>query len=208
MRKQLIIGLVLLGVTLAIIGCDSKNDSESTDNAEHVQEVQLPDTPDAPDTSDALAPSEVIETTSQHSFVDGVDLIVLYWSGRWPPKSEEDDADDPEHWFTETVLFPDGRVERTESSYYGIIMKTEAWQVDSDNFAAMVTILSDKGFIEIPEAFRYGAHDESAYTLIIHTDDIIHARGYQPATEEYPADEQSYAILMECIAAFLARTAV
>jgi len=133
---------------------------------------------------------------------DGISKIVLLWSGRWPPKSLEDDADEPEHWFSETVFFSDGRVEYTESSYYGIVLKSDLWQVDDNAFIELVGILNEQGFFSLPEVFVYGSFDESAYTLGVHIGDAVCSSGYGPSNEIVD-DEKSYDIHSACCYAFM-----
>jgi hypothetical protein len=152
------------------------------------------------------SPTLPIETSAQPQFsYDEVSKIVLQWSGRWPPKSFEDDANDPEHWFSETVFFPDGRVEYTESSHYGIVLKSDSWQVDSDNFIWLVSILNEQGFFTLPEVFVYGPFDASAYTLSVHVDDTVYSSGYGPSFDIMD-DEESYEIHTACCDAFKNKT--
>ena len=141
--------------------------------------------------------NEVEEITDYN----GIDKVVLHWSGRFPPQSQEDDAANPEHYTSETVFLPDGRVEHTEKTYYGYILHSTSWQIDSESFIALIGILRDKAFLALPDNFNYGAFDESAYTLTVYNGDTFYQCAYA-ASNGSNEDVQSYTVLMECCGAF------
>jgi len=130
-----------------------------------------------------------------------IDKIILHWSGRFPPQSQEDDAANPEHYSSETMFFPDGRVEHIEKTYYGYELKSVSWQMDSENFITLVGILEGKAFLSLPERFSYGAFDEPAYTLSVHIGDTLYQSAYTASTGSNE-DVQSYTVLMDCFEAF------
>jgi hypothetical protein len=124
---------------------------------------------------------------------NGIDKVVLHWSGRFPPQSQEDDAANPEHYTAETVFLSDGRVEHTEKTYYGYVLHSTSWQIDSESFIALIGILKGKAFLALPDNFNYGAFDESAYTLTVYSGDTFYQCAYA-ASNGSNEDVQSYTV--------------
>jgi hypothetical protein len=144
-----------------------------------------------------------LESSTENIANENNDCIILYWSGRFPPLSLDDDT---ELYNARTVFYPDGKVEYTGYSYNQTVLSNEVWQVATENYEELMRVLSETGFFSLPQTFTYGAFDDSAETLNVYDDGEHFSTDYGPAGEGKEEDKESFSVLNNCCKAFKSYT--